>query len=158
MMPSGPRPEPRPRTTWTDAQAYRRGVRCDLGEGRLLAHYISSADAAPAAPHAHKHRTPPPALRLEPRRAALDGRAAAPLRVAAECPPTHPHSSIAGAQGYWRFGAIPRAVPVVWNQYTFYSIGYTTTLVVASTFYSTRHWYNVSRIVYCDRSSTRRTG
>ena len=34
--------------------------------------------------------------------------------------------------GYWRFGAIPRAVPVVWNQYTFYSIGYTTTLVVAS--------------------------
>mgnify|MGYP007048348923 CR=1 FL=1 len=44
--------------------------------------------------------------------------------------------------GYWRFGAIPRAVPVVWNQYTFYSIGYTTTLVVASIFYSTRHWYN----------------
>ena len=39
--------------------------------------------------------------------------------------------------GYWRFGAIPRAVPVVWNQYTFYSIGYTTTLVVASIFYST---------------------
>ena len=38
--------------------------------------------------------------------------------------------------GYWRFGAVPRAVPVVWNQYTFYSIGYTTTLVVASTFYS----------------------
>ena len=32
--------------------------------------------------------------------------------------------------GYWRFGAIPRAVPVVWNQYTFYSIGYTTTLVL----------------------------
>ncbi len=22
--------------------------------------------------------------------------------------------------GYWRFGAVPRAVPVVWNQYTFY--------------------------------------
>ena len=49
---------------------------------------------------------------------------------------TRPHSSMAGAQGYWRFGAVPRAVPVVWNQYTFYSIGYTTTLVVASIFYS----------------------
>ena len=32
--------------------------------------------------------------------------------------------------GYWRLGAVPRAVPVVWNQYTFYSIGYTKTLVV----------------------------
>ena len=57
---------------------------------------------------------------------------------------THPHSSIAGAQGYWRFGAIPRAVPVVWNQYTFYSIGYTTTLVVASTFYSTHRYTELS--------------
>ena len=34
---------------------------------------------------------------------------------------------------------------------TFYSIGYTKTLVVATIFYSTRHWYNVSRIVLRDR-------
>ena len=50
--------------------------------------HIDGAHPSRAAPHAHKPRTPPTALRLEPRRAALDGRAAAPLRVAAEFPPT----------------------------------------------------------------------
>ena len=54
------------------------------------------------------------APRTPTRRARRTGGRAATRRGRA---PTHPpDSSMAGAQGYWRSGAVPRAVPVVWNQ------------------------------------------
>ena len=59
--------------------------------------------------------------------------------------------SMAGAQGYWRFGAVPRAVPVVWNSIHVLQHWLHMTLVVATIFYSTRHRYDVSRIVLRDR-------
>ena len=31
-------------------------------------------------------------------------------------PTAYEARTMAGAQGYWRSGAVPRAVPVVWNQ------------------------------------------
>ena len=53
--------------------------------------------------------------------------------------------------GYWRFGAVPRAVPVVWNSIHVLQHWLHMTLVVATIFYSTRHRYDVSRIVLRDR-------
>ena len=58
---------------------------------------------------------------------------------------------VAVVVGYWRFGAVPRAVPVVWNSIHVLQHWLHMTLVVATIFYSTRHWYNVSRIVLRDR-------
>ena len=78
----------------------------------------------------------------------MTGPFAVPARTRVVCVSSVPPLLV--VVGYWRFGAVPRAVPVVWNQYTFYSIGYTKTLVVATISYSTRHWYNVSRIVLDD--------
>ncbi len=112
----------------------------------------STARPSRAAPHAHKPRTPPTALRLEPRRAALDGRAAAPLRVAAEFPPTQ--TRFLHGRGTWVLAlrcrylaqSLSCGIQIHVLQHWLH-----TTLVVATIFYSTRHWYNVSRIVLCDR-------
>ena len=66
----------------------------------------------------------------QPTSVEVTGPFAVPARTRVVCVSSVPPLLV--VVGYWRFGAIPRAVPVVWNQYTFYSIGYTKTLVVAT--------------------------
>ena len=82
----------------------------------------------------------------------MTGPFAVPARTRVVCVSSVPPLLV--VVGYWRFGAIPRAVPVVWNQYTFYSIGYTTTLVVASTFYSSKIISRIHNVRVVDKSHT----
>ena len=96
------------------------------------------------------------APRTPTRRARRTGGRAATRRARV---PTHPPAFFHGrGTGVLALRCRTSRSPCRVESNTFYSIGYTKTLVVATISYSTRHWYNVSRIVLRDRYSTRRTG